>query len=261
MPLYITELELDSIEALSIVDKGASGDEENRPAIMLYKRDKSKMFDKIKSIFVSKQEENQMPVKEKLAELGLSEEQMAAVLQILEQLAAPAPAPVAPAPAPAAPTAPVGKTDDEEEEEPMDKRDAEHKAELLKREAKEIALQKRVDALEEQAEIIEIEKKADEYKWLPQSKEETIEILKAAKGDKTILAMLEKTNEAMKESPVFKVYGHSGDGESSTEAELNKRAGEIRTADPKVDETSARVQAMQESPELYREALAAQRQG
>jgi hypothetical protein len=263
MPLEITELELDSIEALSLVDKGASGDEENRPSILLYKRDKSKMLEKVldavKAAFAvenTQTEEKQMPVEQKLAELGLSEEQMAAVLEILQQLAAP-PAEPAPAPAPpAAPEAPVGKQEEEEEEEEkqMTKRDAEHKAELLKREQEKLELEKRVKFLEDQAEMIEIEKRADELKWLPQSREETVAVLKAAKGDEKILSLLAKTNEAMKQSPVLQVIGHSAEMESDPMVRINKRAKEITADNPQMSIEAARGQAMAEDPDLYREA-------
>ena len=43
MPLLITEMELDTAKLLSLVDAGASGDDDTRPAIVLFKRKGSPM--------------------------------------------------------------------------------------------------------------------------------------------------------------------------------------------------------------------------
>jgi hypothetical protein len=276
MPLLLTKIELDKI-CLALVDKGASGDDKNRPSIELFKRRKTTMakpdqketlgaIDLLKrALGLSKMEaphqeaEKMDPMKERIDAAGFTPEQKALVEELLAAVAAQA----APAQAPAAPEAPAVPVEAAENPEETPEEDQEmnkqYKADLEKRDAEIVELRKAVKTLSEHAENIEIEKKAKELKWLPQSEEETIEILKSAKGDPEILAMLEKINEAAKASPVLEIIGEKQRSDNDPEVRIEKRAAEIMAANSEISLAKAKRQAMTENPDLYKQRLAEQR--
>jgi hypothetical protein len=261
MPLLITEMQLDSAEFLSLVDKGASGDEDSRPSIVLFKRKKGgnmsaeKTLEAIKRFLGIAKQDNEPAEADKmenpqakLEALGLSPKQMAAVLEFLAVAAKPA------EPAAETPAAPMemqeGNGEDEEE---MAKRDLE-----IKKRDEEIAeLRKSVQSLKDDAETVRLEKRADELKWLPMSKAETVELLKKAGDDQKVVAMLEKLNEASRKSPTLEVLGDAGPGAEARER-LEKRAREILANDSTLTLAVAKRRAMAEDPDLYNQALEAQ---
>jgi hypothetical protein len=260
MPLLITDMQLDFAEVVSLVDKGASGDEETRPSIVLFKR-RTKPMKIEKGMGVSQ-------VVSALDELGLKPEQRDGVLKMMEAMMAPdAPAEEAPVaeekadeekPEGEAPAAPpveeeAEKMDDEEKD--MQKR-ADGIAKLEKKHAEEKAeLAKRVKDLEDAAEMVKLEKRAAELEFLPCSGDETIDLLKKLGVDSEFLT---KVNKAMEASPILRVAGVEGEGDATASATLEKRIKTMQDAEPKLTKGKAKAAIFKADPELFRAVKAEQ---
>lgn len=116
-------------------------------------------------------------------------------------------------------------------------------------------IQKRLESQEDN-ELFEIAKR---YELLGKKPEELAPILKSTKkaseeAYKQVIATLDSALDIAKRSPLFKEVGSNGNGGSTdAEAQIAKRAAEIRQANPKLNEYEARDQAFQEHPELIKE--------
>lgn len=257
-PVFImSKMRLDKV-ALSIVDKGASGDDDNRPEIVLFKRFEktrvTKMWEAIKKMFKgTKIDVEKMGLSETvgaLDELKLSPEQMAGVLKVIEAFAAPSKPDADPKPAPMpeekaegdpVPPKPEGKEEDEE----MAKRSKEFNAELKKRDDK-------IAALEAKQEMVELSKRADELEYLPGSRDETIALLKRIGDDEAGQEMLNKLNKASKESPLLKAAGVvSHEDENGAIAVVKRRVKAIQDKEPDVTAEAAQKRVFTADPELY----------
>lgn len=269
MPIRMTDIVLDSMEVLSLVDKGASGDEENRPSIVLFKRKQKPSFvEKLKQLIKGSPEpidkagqsvdlEKAEPMKLQelvtaIDELGLSDEQKSGVLALLEAFKA------GPAeePKPEDPKPPVEKAEEEpappkpeEEEQQMSKREKEKEQEIVE-------LQKRIAKMEEDAERIDLEKRADQLAYLPMSKEETVALIKRNKDDEAFMAVLEKLNKASKDSPLLKQHGSKG-AEAETPLEkreklIKKEMDLLRKEGKKSTYEIAFTNVCKANPDLYR---------
>lgn len=252
MPFVIKSMKLNKAELLSVVDKGASGDDENRPSIVLFKRKKDTM---------PKQEELPLAKMEGLSsivaaidELGLSDEQKAGVLKLLESVKAPAAA----EPAPEAPAAPP----EEMSEEAAEKMAGEEDEEMNKRHKEEVAtLQKRVRELEDAAQMVKLEKRAGELKFLPLEKSKVISLLKRVGDDADVQEMLTKLAKASEESPILRAAGvvsRDSDGGEAVKT-LEKRVKSMLDADPTMKREDAKSAVLANDNKLYKEYLAEMR--
>jgi len=230
MAKILRNLKLNDAEFLSIVDKGASGDDQHRPRVVLFKRDKNlrEQIQPLKEeVNMPKDVKKQEGVNVDLSSLGLSEEQMAAVLQLLEAAKQPQPAPVQePVVEAAKPEEEMKAVEPEKEEEKAEEKEEEEMAKrdklLKKYEAEKEELAKRVAKLEDEKKRAEFMKIAESRPYLPNLKvEEQAEILKSAKEtfeDKDYEALnnfLDSVNKTMKESELFKSAGSSAPGRSA----------------------------------------------
>lgn len=277
MSWLVTNIKLNKVEWFSVVDKGASGDKKNRAKIVLWKRQKPSIKDRLRSIFskgtepkqIKKQESTTMTLEEILA--ALPEDQKAVILAALEAAAKQTPAPM-----------PVAAQDDEKKEEELQKRLAEAieklpeelrvtlekrldaEDEVKKTEKEKLELIKRVEELEETQRMIELKKRAEDLGFLPMSTLDLAKTLGAADRSmdddqrKAFNEMLIKINKAMKDSPVFKEYGHNG--ESPEETPIQKRDKlviELQKNDSSLKTMQARKMVYKQNPELY-EAIQAE---
>jgi hypothetical protein len=267
MPIRIKKMRLDKMEFLSLVDKGASGDPDNRPAIVLFKRKAkaTKMIEALTKIFKgNKKLEKAMGLQQVVGaidELGLNDEQKAGVLKLLEAFASPAKEPDKAEPAP------VPKADEPNPDDPPIPPNPEEDEEMRKRAAEkkelEIELKKRDDRiakLEDEALTLKLQKRADELGFLPgYSRDETIELLKKAQGDPKFDAMLTKLVDASKDSPLFRAAGAVvHEDENSPEMVVRKRVKAIQDKEPEVNPAVARERVLKADNELYKAILAAQ---
>ena len=261
MPLLITEMTLDTAKLLSLVDAGASGDEDTRPEIVLFKRrtkamDKEQILKLMKSIGVDLEKMGVSEVVTALDELGLKPEQRDGVLKLMEAMmgggeekpAAPEKAEdEAPPPAPPA----EGEAEKMEDEEMKKRADA--IAKLEKRHAEEKAeLAKRVKDLEDQAQLVKLEKRAGELEFLPIEKGALISLLKRIGDDEAGQEMLTKLAKMAEASPLLKVAGVEGEGEQSAKLDLEKRIKKLMDADPSINEAAAKAAVFKNNPSLYK---------
>lgn len=251
-PILITDIQLNKLEWFSTVDRGASGDNDHRPRIVLWKRAQLK------------KQEPKMPMTLEEALATIKDEEVKAA--IMEAIKAAAAQP-APAPAPAAPAAPVplAQRDDlpEDVRAELKKREDEEK----RKEEERIALQKRIADLEDKTQRVEIAKRVrDTMPMLPGEESELVDIIKRvcdtdAEAGKKLEERLVTLSKAMQESPLLKAMGTSATdvNDDSPEIELQKRAEELRKVKPEMSIQGARMQILSETPELYqriREAAA-----
>jgi hypothetical protein len=241
----ISDIELNSVEWASLVDKGASGSESARPSIVLWKR-------AIKDIAAqAPANEPDSPAEGKgkmdptvelaLDQLGLNAKQKEAVASMLQAAAA---KPAAPA---AEPPKPEEKPEGEMPEEIKKRFDAER--------AKVVELEKRCAESADKLLTMELTKRAAELVRVPASPAEIVDLLKMDVGGK-IEAMLLKVNKAMETAPLLTPAGKPTQGTTESPiAELKKRAKAIKEASPKMKNAEAFKAACKQNPELYAETL------
>jgi hypothetical protein len=258
MALLIRNIKLNKIEWASVVDRGASGDANNRPRIVLWKREEKGLARRIAdALGIRKQKPANVPCDKAeatmdptlelaLDQLKLNDEQKQAVLKMLEAAKG----------APAEPRKP--------EETPIIEGAAPMAPELKKRfeeeTAKRVELEKKNQELADKIANIEFEKKASELSYLPEKTATIAQILKRASdhGDKDLPVLLEKVNKAMQESPAFREYGTAAVDGDDAGTKLENLAKKFREADPKMTRAAALVKAAKENPELYAEARKAE---
>jgi hypothetical protein len=262
MALLIRNIRLNKIEWASVVDKGASGDAENRPRIVLWKREDKSLAKRIAAALGFKKQTkpaDEMPcikaeapmdptLELTLDQLKLNDDQKAAVLKMLEAAKGGPTTPDKPkgeALAPEAGAAPIP--------EGLKKR-------LDDADAKTIALEKSNKELADKLAMVEFAKQANALSFLPEKTETITQILKRAseRGDKDLPILLEKLNKAMKESPVFKEYGNGSSDDEGAHGKLETIAKKYREADPKITHAAALVKAAKDNPDLYAEARKAE---
>jgi hypothetical protein len=244
-PILITDIQLNKLEWFSTVDRGASGDNDHRPRIVLWKRAQLK------------KQETPMPMTLEEALATIKEEEVKAA--IMEAIKAAAATPAAPAPAPAVPPAPVplAQRDDVPEDVKLElqKRADEKK----KQEEEMVALRKRTADLEDKNQRIEIAKRVREtMSHVPDSESVLVDIIKRvtdadADAGKKLEEQLTKLSKAMKESPLLQAMGTSVTdvGDESAEMELQKRAEELRKVKPELTMATARLNVCADQPELF----------
>lgn len=264
MPLLITKMTLDTAKLLSLVDAGASGDEDTRPEIVLFKR-RQKTMDlnedqRIEVAKIMKQvalaKMGVSAVVAALDEMGLKPEQRDGVLKLMEAMMGAPDAEQEQKAEPEAPAEEPAEKMDPAKEEDMAKRAEDKRAEAIakleKRHADEKAeLNKRVKTLEEAAEQVTLEKRAAELEFLPLSKSETVDLLKRIGDHEAGQAMLTRLAKMCKESPILQVAGVEGSNESSAQVTLNKRIKTMRDADPSISNAKAKAAIFKADPELF----------
>jgi hypothetical protein len=252
----VRDLRLSEVELLSIVDKGASGNDRVRPRIVLVKRKDLPMAT------VTKARTPQVILAElfeagKLTDLPAEDKE---VLLLAASSSAPAPAPApaaepAPKPEPApAPVEPIMAQDDEDkDEEEMAKRSelAKQNVELSKRVAE-------LEALAKRAELVELVKSKMAY--LPGVSVEDIAKLvhegrtnlgsEVAKSLETLLCAASETirKSGLFDTAAVRHDAANGGGESG---QLSMLAKSIRDKDPKLSASEAILAAGRERPDLW----------
>lgn len=98
--------------------------------------------------------------------------------------------------------------------------------------------------------------KASEYKNLSGSPQDKANILKSAYAvsedhGKTIEQMMKAANAQLDAAGVFTEFGKSAAGENSVEAEVERKAQELRKADPSITIEKARTLVFDADPSLY----------
>jgi len=257
--------DIDVLE-VSLVDKGASGDEDasHRPRIVIAKR------------CIAAKENSMKTVEEVLA--GLDEEARATIMSALQSaaapapVAAPAPAPVAPAPAAAmaVPAKAEGEEKDEEEKpEEMAKRliDAGFAVDVAKRIVEDrselVEVRKQVAKLEDANELRTFVAKAAELDALPgMSTEDRGQLLMTAKRNlpEAAYTQLEESLKsaavAVAKSAIFSEVGSGGAGDTSAMGELVSIAKALQEKDPTLSESASKMRASELNPALYERAQA-----
>jgi len=199
-------------------------------------------------------------LKATLEALGLSEEQINAILPLMS-MSAPAgsdskPAPVESA-APDSAAAGLPKPE-EEEAKKLAKRAVDAEAAVKKAESEKADLAKRLDALEAERKLESINKRVDTLKWVPTEREKLVELLKRHGEDKDLVEILEKVNKAMQESPVFKQYGAGGAGDASDPVvKFEKMVDEFHIEATKRGEKLSRPQAYARVAQIHKAEYAA----
>lgn len=259
LPVYmLSNITLDEI---SLVDHGASGNDRVSPRIVLAKRLSIKGDTKMANVKEIKKSGLDSLVD--LEALGLSDEQKAAVLAIIEA-ARGTPAPKAdPQPQPKLPEEPKPG---EQKPADMAKRDLElvelsKKFEVADGERQELS--KQVRELKDERVLSEMIKRAEARPFIPMKSSEQAEILKRAKdslgedGFKKIDEMFLKVNEAMQKSEVFKQFGVDGEVTESAVEKLEKKVSEELANNAKAGIKLSKAQAEREvykrNPQLYAE--------
>lgn len=265
----ITNLRLSDLELLSLVDKGASGDDSLRPRIMLVKRaEEPRMADLAKRA-----------LGEILAEMmsagkfeGLSEDDMAVLTLAIGQ------EPEQPASDPE-PVEAAEKADDEEKEEEEkatekaeDEEEEEEKKEVAKSSEPDLEWVKRNAELEKRIGQLELEKRhaelivkvRQEYAFCPGgSTEEIAKVLASAEQSMdadsfgALSTMLKAASATIEQSGLLKAAGSDRDAPSGGAAQqLKAIAEDIK----KADSTLSRQQAMREAgarnPQIYANYIA-----
>lgn len=246
---------------ISIVDKGASGDGEDRPRIVIAKRDPIMLED----VMAKLSPEDQAVVMEALA----------AAAAPVEPMAEPEAAPVVDAPAaveveveekadePEAPA--MAKPEDEDKPAPVEVAKAlenvspEDRNMVLEAIEKRAILEKRVEALEGEKNLAKFTEIAKSMDALPGQTTEArastlIEASKALKPETyaTIEKALRDASEIIAKSAAM---GETGSAASLTGEPMDKLqaiAKSLREADPKLTADGAMVAAAAKNPELYK---------
>lgn len=269
-----------SADEISIVDHGASGNDDALPKIVIAKRREQeppaglgpRFVSKLKKIFGK---EEPMNLDEILAKL--SEEERAFLLSLIEDLKAKA-APPAPPPEPEPAMKQEGEGEKKEEELseeqmqkilkglPEGKREAVRKrfARGDKAETETQVLRKRLDDIEEREEVAKFRTKAETLKYLAgASIEEISKVLRAAHKVlkpteyQTIEKLLKNANTVAKDSPLFTDAGGRGnDSETTADGKLRAIAKGLRESDSKLTKEMAVSKARDENPDLRRQATA-----
>lgn len=252
MPSVISQ---PSLLEISIVDKGASGDGDDVPRIVIAKRDTVEKMMTLEDVLMS-----------------LPEDQKAVVMAALAEAAKPAepmqqPEPEMPAKAEGEQPPPAPEKEDEEEPKmPMTVAKAlegvskEDRAAVLEAIEKRQVLEKRVAELEADKELREFTEIAKSMDALPgMSTEQRAKVLIAAKKNLSAedYSAVEKS---LKDAAtiVAKSLGEVGSeakGATDESARLDEIAKSLRAAEPKLTLEQARIKAMQEHPDLYEARL------
>jgi len=239
--------DIDVVE-ISVVDKGASGDDEDRPRIVIAKRHKV---------------EKMMTLDEAMA--GLAPEKQQAILMAVQEAAKPA-APAAPAmpekmepemPNPEAPEAP--KPEDEVAKAVAKMSDSERET-VAKALEERVELSKRVQALEDEketAKFVDIAKSMDALPGM--TTDQRALVLKAASKslDAKTYEAIEKSMRdaavAISKGALLTEFGAEG-GDADADAQLTAIAKKLREEDSTLTASTARMKAMEQRPELYNAA-------
>lgn len=257
------------IGEISIVDHGASGNDDVAPRIVIAKRkggtmDNETLIQKIKQLF--SKEAASMNLDEILA--GLPEEQRNVILAALEQSNQPQPQP-APQPQPQAEPmqmaepAPAAEAKPEDEEELKKEELPEAVRKRLddgdKAKGEVVELRKRLDAIEEQAKLAAFCKKAESMPYLVGASTEQVgKLLKAVdeKLDKAeaeaVIKMLATANDTIQKSGLLVDVGSDrfGGGDDAN-AKLNEIAKQI-VKEENISFAKAHTAAVQRNPDLFR---------
>lgn len=123
--------------------------------------------------------------------------------------------------------------------------------------ANRLAMQKRLDALEEESNRASFSKTVPALKGLPITHEDLVAKLWAIKDEAVradTLKVLQAASKAAEMGSAFRSLGSGRpDGAGSAYGRIQSRAKEIQKADPTLTLEAARVMAMRENPELYAE--------
>jgi hypothetical protein len=266
------------VDEISVVDKGASGNDRVSPKIVIAKR-KEKDDDDEQSVVAKLVEQFKKFLGNGATETGevknmktldeilsaMPEEDRAVVLAAMEQAkkeAAVPQQPAVPAPAPAVqPVAMAADEDEDKKKEEMMKSLPEEVRKDFKATIEEVAkLKKDLADRDEREEVAKFRGKASELQFLAgNSTEEIAKTLRAAnkalseKEYKAIEKLLKNANEVVKNSPLFKDKGNPGNDldMSDPESKILAIAKEFRKADPNLTEAQAVSKAIKENQDLY----------
>jgi hypothetical protein len=243
MAFLIRNLRLDKAELLSVVDKGASGDEEHRPRILLMKRRK-----------VSAEENTNMAKTAEEILAALPEEDRAVLQDAMAALAA-KPLEEGKAEGGAQPVEEAKQDDASASPE-----DDEQMVKLAKR-ADDLA--KRVAQLEDEKTEVEFLKRAKELPHIPAvDSSELGSILKSANENLSVdhFAKLESifksVNEALSKSGLLAAVGVGGGSEpASPHEKLDMLAKRLKDEDPSLSMSRARMVVSDQNPELFQQIM------
>lgn len=245
-----------AIDEVSFVDKGASGNDQLRPRVVLFKRKEQSVVDRIVSLFRKSVEDvvKENPTMDIQSIMSkLSPEEQAFLKQAMAKADAPAPAPkpadeLAKALAALPPEARKAIEDAEAAKVAKAKADEDEKVELKKRLAK----------IEEDREIETFEKRAAEFAHIPgMSTAELAKVLRSSSKSlsadefKKLEASLKSADDAVKKSNLFGEHGSSVSGDpASAYGKIQAIAKSLREKNPKLTEAQAVLEATEQHPEL-----------
>lgn len=247
----VENLRLNLAELVSIVDRGASGNESVSPRVVLIKRCGAEME---KATMPMSPEERAAALEQLKATLG--EEMFAVVLRLIEEAAMP--------PAGAAATPIVAqKTDDEDKEMQKRLRDNPELADAIKRlEARNEELSKRLVTTErENRERIALEKVRSDYASVPgASHEELARLIQRCdealeSGEREVLIKILKcTHDAVGKSELLRSHGAGGEGSSGGGYLRLRELAKQRQSDKGESYGIAYQRVCEAHPDLYTEA-------
>ena len=252
----IEQLQLSDVELLSLVDKGASGDERTRPRIVLIKRRGENMAE------VAKARTPQVILAElfesgKLKGLPPEDKEV-----LLTATSGGVMAPPAPAPEPEAPVEMAVEEEKAEEPAPAEKMDDEEemkKGQVVDLAKRNVELEKRVHSLEAKlahTELVEVVKK--DMAYLPgASVEDLAKVLHevrrdlSAKTAERVEGLLRASSEAVKKGGLLDAVGVRAEGGSTKGNALVELAKSIKEKRPNLSQSEAILEAGRERPDLW----------
>jgi multidrug efflux pump subunit AcrB len=253
-----------TVDEISIVDQGASGNEDAHPKIVIAKRHEPKpdgkglgarFMSQVKKLFGKV---DPMNLDEILAKL--TEEERAVILASIEAAKKQA----QPVDAPKPPPAPAPVEDEEKvmKSLPESVRKRLEEAQAAKEEVAKI--RKELDERTEREEVTKFKAKAAKLPFLAgKSTEEIAKTLRAAAKSlpaaeyETIEKMLENANEAVKGSPLFRDAGARGvESEMTAQGKIEAIAKTLRESDPKLTQEQAVSKALSENKDLNAQRVA-----
>lgn len=269
-----------SVDEISLVDQGASGNKDASPKIVIAKRREqspagkpglaARFLSQVRKLFGK---ENTMNLDEILAKL--TEEERAFLLAELERMKATPAAPEANAPAPAV-AEPAIKAEEEMTEEEQAKvmkslpEPLRKQLEAANTTKEEVAkLRKEIDERNEREEVAKFRAKATDLPFLAgKSTEEIAKALRAAframkpKEYETIEKLLSDANEAVKGSPLFQDEGGPGhEAEATAKGQIESIAKRLRESDAKLSRAESITKALDENKELHQRYVREMREG
>jgi O-acetyl-ADP-ribose deacetylase (regulator of RNase III) len=263
MASKLVDLQLDDAELLSVVDKGASGDDTVAPRVVLIKRRSPRAAEEVKKIMTPEERAAAMEA----LRAKLDEEGQTMLMALLEPPKEDAPK-ADDMPAEDVPKADGMPAEDEKvagcDLEKVRKVAPDVVKRLEHAESTSAELAKRLATIEDERATEVFKRMAvEKYKAIPGETAATADLLKRLSGDldkgtfEKVTKVLDQCAELIAKGGVFSVSGVSGasgfDGGSPQER-LTAIAKSIRSEDPSLTQSKAMILAVERNPEIYLEA-------